>query len=185
MIPNMTFSSVPNYANPSMHAGIPYYNANTIFSFVNNLSKISGTHMLKFGVYIERTRKDQSANANVRGNLSFDRDRNSPLDTNYAYASALMGIYTSYDEASANPQGQYRFTNLEWYAQDTWRVRPGLTLDFGLRFYHDMPQYDARNQLASFDMGVYDPKTALVLLRPGLRRQGAEDRPRSGDRQGI
>lgn len=172
LIPNMTFSSVPNYANPSMHGGIPYYNANTIFSFVNNLSKIYGTHMLKFGVYIERTRKDQSANANVRGNLSFNRDRNSPLDTNYAYASALMGIYTSYDEASANPQGQYRFTNLEWYAQDTWRVRPGLTFDFGLRFYHDMPQYDARNQLASFDMNLYDPNTAPVLLRPAFDANG-------------
>lgn len=172
LIPNMSFSSVPNYANPSMHNGIPYYNANTIFSFVDNVSKIAGSHMLKFGVYIERTRKDQSANALTRGNLSFDRDRNSPLDTNYAWASALMGIYTSYDEANANPQGQYRFTNLEWYAQDTWRVRPGLTLDFGLRFYHDMPQIDARNQLASFTLDLFDAANAPVLLRPAFDVNG-------------
>ena len=172
LIPNMTFTSVPNYANPSMHAGIPYYNTNTIFSFVDNVSKIAGTHMLKFGVYVERSRKDQSANALTRGNLSFNRDNNSPLDTNYAYASALMGIYTSYDEASSNPQGQYRFTNLEWYAQDTWRVRPGLTLDAGLRFYRNQPQYDARNQLASFNMALYDPKNAPVLLRPAFDANG-------------
>ncbi len=172
LIPNMTFSSVPNYANPSMHAGIPYYNSNTIFSFVENLSKIHGTHMLKFGVYLERTRKDQSANVNTRGDISFDRDRNNPLDSNYAYANALLGVYQSYTEANQNPQGQYRFTNFEWYVQDAWRVRPRLLVDYGVRFYRDLPQYDARGQLASFAPGRFDPAQAPVLLRPAFDANG-------------
>lgn len=172
LIPNMTFSSVPNYANPSLSEGTPYYNSNTIFSVVENLSKVLNTHVIKTGLYFERTRKDQSANAATRGRMSFNRDRNNPLDTNYAYSNALLGIYDSYSEATARPQGQYRFTNLEWYIQDVWRVRPRFTIDYGLRFYHNMPQYDARNQLASFVPELYDAAKAPVLLRPARNEQG-------------
>lgn len=167
-IPNMSFSSVPNYANPSVHNCMPYYNTNTIFSFVENLSKIWGTHSFKVGTYIERTRKDQSSVKPIRGAINFDRNQNiNPLDTNYAYATALVGNYNTYTEANAWLQGQYRFTNFEWYVQDQWRARRNLTLDIGLRFYHDMPQYDARHQLSTFVPWLYSPKNAPVLLRPG------------------
>jgi hypothetical protein len=165
-IPNMSFSSVPNYANPSMANGVPYYNSNTIFSVVENMTKLIGRHAFKFGLYFERTRKDQSANALTRGALNFDRNVNNPLDTNYAYATALLGYYNSYSEATARPQGQYRFTNLEFYFQDAWRARRRLLIDYGVRFYHNMPQYDARNQLASFNPILYNPANAPVLLRP-------------------
>ncbi len=165
-IPNMTFSGVPNYANPTMANGLPYYNSNTIFSIVENLTKLSGRHAWKFGLYFERTRKDQNAGAPTRGAISFDNNVNNPLNTNYPYAAALLGYYNNYSEATARPQGQFRFTNLEWYVQDAWRVKRRLLIDYGVRFYHNMPQYDARNQLASFVPGLYNPKNAAVLLRP-------------------
>jgi hypothetical protein len=167
-IPNMTFASVPNYANPSLNNGVPYYNANTIFSLVQNFSKIADTHTIKFGVYLERTRKDQSASVATRGTISFDRDRNNPLDTNYAYANALIGTYDFYTEATARPQGQYRFSNIELFVQDAWRVNRRLLVDYGVRMYIDGPQYDARNQISSFNPAMYDPKNAPVLLRPTL-----------------
>lgn len=173
-IPNMTFGGVQNVANPSMSNGLPYYNSNTIFSLVQNFSKIVGTHATKFGLYFERTRKDQMANALTRGQVAFDRNVVNPYDTNWAWSNALLGTYSSYSEASARPQGQYRFTNLEFFAQDAWRVKPRLLLDYGLRFYANAPQYDARNQLATFDLSLYDPAKSPVLVRPigvnGARR---------------
>lgn len=180
-IPNMTFGGVPNYANPSMSNGMPYYNANTIFSLVQNFSKIHRTHTFKFGLYFERTRKDQMANATTRGQLSFDRNGINPYDTNWAYSNALIGSFNSYSEASGRPQGQYRFSNIEYYFQDAWRVRPRLLLDYGIRFYSDLPQYDARNQLATFVPDLWDPSNAPVLLRPisvGGRRQAVD--PQTG-----
>ena len=168
MIPNMTFGGVSNYANPSMHNGLPYYNANTIFSIVENLSWVRGTHVFKFGGYIERTYKDQSANAVTRGRMAFDRTAANPLDTNHPYANALLGIYRDYSEANSRPQGQYRFTNLEFYAQDAWRIRPRLLIDYGVRFYHNMPQYDALEQLATFVPEYWDPAQAPTLLMPAM-----------------
>jgi len=172
IIPNMTFGGVPNYANPSIGNGVPYTSANAMFTFVDNWTILKGKHTFKTGTYAERSRRGETAPVATRGMLSFDRDRNNPLDTNYAWANALLGVFTSYSEATASPVGQFRFTNLEFYAQDAWRVRSNLSLDFGMRFYHDMPLSDRRRQIAAFDPGSYDPARAPVLLRPGYDRTG-------------
>ena len=182
LIPSITFGGITNAANITIANSLPWYVSNTFFSVVHNLSKVVGKHTLKAGVYIERTRKDQSADAPTRGSIAFDHDANNPLDTNYAFASALLGYYTHYSEASARPQGQYRFTNLEWYLQDNWRVTTRLTLDYGVRFYHDPPQYDQRGQISTFVPSLYDSTQAPVLLRPGLDATGHRSAvdPRTG-----
>lgn len=171
-LPNMSFGGVSNYANPSMNNGIPYKNVNHIFSFVENMSKVHGRHVLKAGVYVERTRKDQVSSVPIRGSLAFDNDANNPLNTRHAYANALLGVVDSYSEATSRPYGLYRFTNLEWYVQNNWRVNRRLALDLGLRFYHDAPQADARGQTSSFVPQLYDPARGPVLIAPGRNRQG-------------
>jgi hypothetical protein len=172
-IPNITsFGAVPNAVNPSMRNDMPYKNVNHIFSVVENLSKVHGAHTLRTGVYIERARKDYFQSAPTRGALSFADDSNNPLRTRYGFASALMGLVTSYQEATNRPYGLYRFTNLEWYVQDNWRVNRRLALDAGLRFYRNLPQYEVRQQIAAFVPGLWDPARAPILIRNGRDSQG-------------
>src|SRR5215469_10031130 len=154
-IPTMSFSGIQNNANPSLSTGTPYFNQNTIFSFLDNVSKITGTHTIKIGVYYEHTQKLQSANAATFGALSFNQDGNNPLDTNNPYATALIGNYDTYGEATGRPQGNWKFLNLEWFVNDTWRVSRRFSLDYGVRFYHDLPQFDARGQLSEFSPTAY------------------------------
>src|SRR4029077_4214024 len=66
---------------------------------------------------------DESVPLANRGTFSFDRDPSNPLDANYAYANALLGVYQSYTEPAAIPRGEFRFLNAEFFAQDTWRAR--------------------------------------------------------------
>jgi hypothetical protein len=172
LIPNMTFGGVSNFANPSLGNSVPYYGTNTFFSLADHLSKVRGKHTYKFGLYVERSLRDETTAALTRGALSFDRDRNNPLDTNHAYANALLGVYNSYKESFANPRGELRFTNFEWYVQDTWRPRPNVSLNYGVRFHHDPPRYDRRMQLAAFVPQSYEASRAPVLLRPGLDATG-------------
>ena len=164
-LPNMTFTSVPNFANPSM-ANPRYDETLTAYSLVENLSKIHGTHTTKFGFYMERDNSDVVANALVRGALSFNRNTTNPLDTNYAYSNALTGNYYSYSEATARPHSNLIYWNFEGYVQDAWRVTPRLTLDYGVRFYHNMPAYDSRGNSATFARELWNPATAPVLLYP-------------------
>ena len=166
LIPAMTFSSIQHYANPSLRAATPGFWDNTVYSFIDNLSKIQGTHTLKAGVYFEHTRKLQNANVSTIGSLSFNTDSNNPNDANNSYANALLGNYDSYTEATAAPVGNYIFSNTEWYLQDDWKAAKNLTLSYGVRFYHDPAQFNTNMQSASFSPAAWNPATAPVLIRP-------------------
>ncbi len=184
MIPNFSFGGIQNAANPSLSDGTPYWNRNTIYSLVENLSKIYRTHTIKMGAYFENTRKVQFANAATRGTIRFDRDNtNNVLDSNDAYANALLGVFQSYSEASGRPRGDYRFWNREFYIQDTWRMRPRVSFDYGIRIYNDPPQWDHQQQLHSFLPELWDPAKAPVLMRAGRDAAGARAAvdPRNGN----
>ena len=58
-------------------------------------------------------------------------------------ANALLGVYQSFNQAQHHINGLYRYWNIEQYVQDTWKVTPRLTLDYGLRAAWYQPQYDA------------------------------------------
>jgi hypothetical protein len=83
------------------------------------------------------------------------------------------------------PQSNYLFTNTEWYLQDEWRVRSGLSISWGVRFYHDMPQYDKRGYISSFSAAAWNPAKAPVLLRPAVvNGQNVAQDPISGKTYG-
>ena len=179
--PNLAFGSPP--VNPAVFSLFhpPYMNYNDIWSLVNNTSWIRGTHTIKAGFYLERTKKFAPNWANYRGAFSFAPDVNNPGNTGRGYANALLGNYTSYTETSQRLELNLWFTNLEWFVQDGWRATRRLTLDYGIRFYWMPHTYDQKNQIAVFDPAFYDRARAPALYRPALLdgRQVAQD-PRTG-----
>lgn len=180
-IPDMTFGGVQNYINPSQ-GNIPYTNENPVFAWTDNFNWLVGTHRLKFGMYIERMRKDEVGGPNTRGSFAFGRDTNNPLDSNYAFSNAILGIFQSYSEGTFRPYSHYRYTQVEWYAQDSWRVSNKLTIDYGLRFYNAPGAHDNRYAITTFDPSTYSASKAAILIRPGKdpagKRVGVD--PRTG-----
>ncbi|NWG12241.1 MAG: TonB-dependent receptor [Acidobacteria bacterium] len=170
-IPNVTFAGVQNYINPSQ-GNIPYTNENPVFAWTDNFNKLIGKHSLKFGIYIERMRKDEVGGPNTRGAFAFGRDTNNPLDTNYAFSNALLGIFQSYSEGTFRPYSHYRYTQVEWYAQDSWKVSSKLTLDYGLRFYNVPGAHDDRFAITTFDPSRYDRSKTARLIYPGKDSTG-------------
>lgn len=170
-IPNISFGGVQNGINTGL-GNIPYHNENPVFTFVDNQSKVMGAHTFKFGIYVERMRKDEVGKGNTRGAFTFDRNTNNPFDANYAFANALLGNFNSYTEASFRNYSLYRYTQVEWYGQDTWKLSRRLTLELGIRFTSAPPAYDIRKYLTTFDPSTYDPRTAAVLYRPGFDASG-------------
>ncbi len=181
-IPNLQFGGNPNPADVRF-GNIPYENYNNIWSFVDNVSKVSGSHNFKAGVYIERTQKYQVGGGNYRGAFNFGRTSNNPLDANHGYANALLGVFNTYSEANARVNGDWWFWNVEWFVQDNWRVSRKLTLDLGMRFYHLPPQLDKNKTIASFNPALYDRTKAPALYLPALDAAGkrAARDPRTGE----
>jgi len=145
----------------------PWGNVNTNFDFTDNLAKVFSKHVVKVGFMIERDRKDQQTK-NPTGAIAFDRDAQNPGDTNWAFSNALLGNFDSYSQASAQLWGRYRFTNAEWYVMDTWKLRPNLTLDVGIRFMILEPMFDAKNQIGTFNPSMYTASQKVTLYQKTL-----------------
>ncbi len=181
-IPDVSFGGVQSGINSGL-GNIPYHNENPVFTWVDNFSKVLGSHTLKTGIYIERMRKDEVGNGTTRGAFTFDRNTNNPFDSNYAFSNALLGNFNSYSEYTQRTYSLYRYTQVEWYAQDSWKVSRRLSLDLGLRVYSAPPAHDVRQYLTTFDPASYSLSSAAVLYRPGLDASGkrvAVD-PRTGN----
>jgi hypothetical protein len=175
-IPDMSFGGIPGVNFGWSYLGAtPWYQSNTTINVNDNLTWVHQNHTFKFGMFYQRSRKDQIAWGNINGQFSFDAAQTAggtcPTGVTCTlgdpYASALLGEFKSFDQSSARPRGYFRYNQLEFYAQDTWRITPRLTLDYGMRFAWIPPQYDAKNQIAIFDPSAYNPANAVHITPDG------------------
>jgi hypothetical protein len=172
-IPDVAFGGTPVNSPSARSYGMPYENWTNIYSFMDNLSKVWGNHSSRFGIYIERTQKySEELNLNYRGALSFSPSSLNPNDTGHGFANAILGNFNTYSESTDRLAGDIWFWNVEWYAQDNWRVTPRLTLDLGLRFNHVGDTTDPNYALAGFDPSAYSPANAPAMYRPGKDSAG-------------
>ncbi|HTS30855.1 MAG TPA: carboxypeptidase regulatory-like domain-containing protein [Bryobacteraceae bacterium] len=169
-VPDIIFGGTPAGNVPSVTSDqLPYWNGNNIYSASDNLSKVWGPHNFKFGVYFERTQKIENQElGNYLGAYDFSTDGNNPNDTGDTFANALLGNFDSYTETSSRLIQRIWFTDLEFYAQDNWRVNRRLTLDIGLRLYHVTPQADQHNALAGFNPTLFSRSQIPALYQPAL-----------------
>jgi hypothetical protein len=91
---------------------IDFQNFNRVFQFKDDLSKIIGSHNLKFGALIMRSRKNQDNQPNINGVFTFDNLRD-----------ALRGNFNNYNEAGQGREGWFRFSQFEFYGQDNWKLK--------------------------------------------------------------
>jgi hypothetical protein len=177
LIPNATFGGVPDAPQLNVDQRYPYFGANNVWQYSDNLSFIQGAHNLKFGFLLDQSRKNFQLASSFNGTFAFDRDANNPLDTGYAFSNALVGSVDSYTESTQHPAVHARDSSAEWYAQDTWRVTHNVVLDLGIRFYWINPTSSAGTQLAAIDFSTYSAAQQPPLIQPYLD-------PNTGVRQG-
>ncbi len=139
-------------------------NFNPIWTYQDNLSKVLGHHAFKTGVYVEHNLKSQPSSRNYRGAFNFAASSSIPfLNTNSGYANALLGDVNSYSQYNATTTFDVSYWNVEFYIQDNWKVNRRLTLDLGLRFYHQTPQIDLNHTFVNFNPALYK-KSAMARV---------------------
>lgn len=106
------------------------------YQVVGNLTKTVGNHTLKFGVDVRRAFNLRvPSDAHRAGELTFSENRTSGLSGGgLGLATLLLGDVTNfsryYSQQTDAKERQWRHF---YYAQDTWRATPKLTLAYGLR----------------------------------------------------
>ena len=88
-----------------------------------------------------------------------------------------------YNQASQYIEGTYVYNNTEGYIQDNWKVTSKLTLDYGVRFVHQQPQYDKLGRRRTSCPTSGRSSQAPALYRRRLReRRDARARARTARR---
>ncbi len=122
------------------------------FQWADSLTKVSGNHTLKFGTDIRRQQFNQFYYYNVNGEFSYYGGGPNDVGANDLYPNYLLGLPDSYGQGSAQSEA-VRNTGFYLFAQDSWKIRPNLTLNYGLRWELNTPLADVSQHVETFRPG--------------------------------
>jgi hypothetical protein len=122
------------------------------FQWSDSISKVMGTHSLKFGGDVRRQRFDQLLYFDVNGEFFFDQTSTNTTLGDTAFSDYLLGLPGGYGQGSAQHE-HVRSTGLYLFAQDSWKMRPNLTLNYGLRWELNTPIADIGKRVQTFRPG--------------------------------
>jgi hypothetical protein len=157
--PTINITSVANFG-ASDQTGLVFKETTPEFS--NNLSYNRGTHTYKFGADFRLIRDQQIAPTFARYTFP----------SIAAYQAALNGSaprgYSNYTQVFGDPDLKYNslFTGL--YLQDSWKMRPNVTLNYGVRYdVYKIPAADPTSLVASsqefhVDKNNFAPRVGLA-----------------------
>ncbi len=161
------FEGVENIVFPSFVMGVPITNVdqwnNTLY-LSNTVSKVLGTHALKFGGQFHSDQVNEYPNATFNGTFNIDGTQ-----TGSAFADFLLGFPSNYTQTS----GQSFYLRNRYggaFAQDSWQARSNLTLNLGVRWDLIMPWWEKYNQIQTIvpgEQSILYPNAMNGLVVPG------------------
>src|SRR6266481_2530076 len=149
--------------------GVPYVNIAGGFSIGNNFEgeppqkgntyqvsdsygKVIGNHSLKFGGDFRSNQFDQRLYFNING--SYYLYGGGPNDTasDNLFADYLLGLNDNYIQGSAQDE-LIRSKSFYLFAQDSWKLKSNLTLNYGLRWELNTPLADVGKKVQTYRHG--------------------------------
>jgi hypothetical protein len=109
------------------------------FEYADNLSWVKGKHSFKFGMDIAHTEDYTNSLSTRAGSYTYSNVTTFAQD----FTSPAPGPshYSTYSQAFGNPIVDTNITDLGFYAQDTWKITPKFTANYGIRYeYSILPQ---------------------------------------------
>jgi hypothetical protein len=139
------FKNLPPISFNSFTLGGPgqiAYNYTNVYQMSDNYSKILGTHSLKLGGIYSLAQTHPYILEGGPNGFGFTGGAETGLD----FADFLLGAVSGYGQGDIGPQ----YLSARYYgvfAQDSWRVRPNLTFNYGLRWDVSTPWWEKYNRL--------------------------------------
>ncbi|HEX3892032.1 MAG TPA: TonB-dependent receptor [Terracidiphilus sp.] len=145
-LPNIDLSNIQGLSEQQ-----PSFSIGQTISVSETLSWIHGKHNLRFGGDYRRVHRDFLAGSNATGSFTFTglftQDAAGDAATGNPFADFLLGYPQETTLDSVTSKNYLRDNVFDVYAQDDWRVLPGLTLNYGVRYEFFAPYTDKYGHL--------------------------------------
>jgi hypothetical protein len=155
----------------------PYRDYNRNHSLFETLTKVRNRHTYVAGMVYFRYEKTENAGGSNAGSFSFTNNGAPTGTSSYeqAWANFLQGYASSFSQASEDITPDIHDNQWEFYGQDTYQLRPNLTVVYGLRVSLFRQPTDANGQLTNFDPQLWDPAKAPQIDSKGNLIPGTGD----------
>jgi hypothetical protein len=169
-IPSL-FWGVDGYANIWHQA--PWANREDLYIWKDDFSLVKGSHDLKFGGLFSHNLKDEPSVGGGGGNQQATI-QGCGLQTGNCIADLLLKdtVLVNYAEIENTDVADGRWRDFEFYANDTWKLHPRVTLTYGLRYSVFTPAWETENRISNFIPSLYngtDFNTGLVTAEEGIQ----------------
>ena len=120
---------------------------NSAITLVDVLSISRGRHSIRMGGQIINYHTNVTTNFSRRGSINFQ-----------SFNNFLLGLATSSGNADGINSRFMRAADYSLFLQDDWKFSPKLTLNLGLRYELNLPPYETRGAIGTFDPALYQPR---------------------------
>lgn len=153
-IRNFPSISISGVASPGPSAALPILSHQNTFQVVDNVSYYRGKHEFKFGANLIWHQRNFFDDAYPAGIFQFTEATTSvPLGSGgNGFASFLLGYPLATVRTNLIGPWGTRNLNLGLFFQDSYRIRPRLMLNLGLRYEIFTPWVEAYDRQSSFDL---------------------------------
>ncbi len=139
---------------------------NNTYQWTDNFSRVIGKHSLKVGGGLHLDQVNVNPDPVFNGSFQFEG-----TETGSDFADFLLGVASYYRQGDSK-SFYLRNKYVGLFGQDSWQVKPNLTLSYGLRWDVLPPWYEKYNQVQTLVLGqqsVVYPGAPEGLVFPGDR----------------
>ena len=162
----LTFISVLAFSPLGDEFNNPQNTVTNTYQILDTATYTRSSHLLKFGVEFRANQQNGFRDVQSRGTLNF-----TGAFTTNPLADLLLGLITFSSSAKVDNHQHMRTNSYNAFVNDSWRVRPRLTLNAGLRYEYNTPAVDAQNRVALFDTAT---KAVVPVGTGSMPRAGYE-----------
>lgn len=154
-LPRITFSgsdafSTIKYGPDNGYGEAALSMTTNVFSFADTVALNKGNHSFKFGLQVLRDYFNVLQQTNARGQITFSGSKSSSNSTGYSFADFLLGLPSSTQQYPVKAKTLLTENEFAGFFQDTWHIKPNLTLDLGVRYELSPSPSEVRDRLAMF-----------------------------------
>lgn len=142
-LPHMPIARFTRIGGPFFR---PQFQNSQVLQFAENLTWQKASHAMKFGVEFRKDMLHYIDLRSLNGELGFNDGRY----TGFGLGDFLLGLSSTQRLTLFHEPDLYA-NGWQFYAQDSWRARPNLTITAGIRYEMFTPLLDKNNLLTNID----------------------------------